>query len=140
MKKIVLLCIAIFVVFFLFANKRKKALENLPLLNTKWILEEIYDVPVIHTSDTAFIVFKDNYTLSGQLGCNLFFGNFNFGKKRLKLDYLGATKRMCLNMQIEEQFLKALRDDIKRYYIDKNTLTIHNQTQVVFRFQGNPTP
>jgi heat shock protein HslJ len=74
------------------------------------------------------------------LGCNLFFGNYSLGKKRIKLDYLGATKRLCADMQMEEQFSNALKDDIKYYYIEKNILYIRNKNNVVCKFEGITKP
>jgi len=140
MKKIVLLSIIIFSVFILHAGNRKKNAENLPLLNTKWILEEIYNQHVIHNIDTAFIIFNEHYKISGNLGCNLFFGNFNYGKKMLKFDYVGSTKKLCLDMHMENQFVKMLRDDISNYYIEKDLLYIRNKNKVVAVFRGIPTP
>jgi heat shock protein HslJ len=140
MKKIALLGIIFFSIFFLYANKRKKNIENLPLLNTKWLLEAMYEMSVSHSADTAYIIFHDDYKISGNLGCNLFFGNYSYGKKRMKLDYLGATKKLCMDMKIEEQFFKALRDDVRSYYIEKKKLYIRNKDKVVCTFEGIVNP
>jgi len=136
MRKIIFLSIIILSVLVLFAKPRKKDNENLPLLNTKWILEEIHKMPVTQGVDTAFIIFTENYRMSGNLGCNLFFGNFNFGKKRMKLDYVGSTKKLCMDMSLEDNFSRALRDDVTHYQIEKNKLFILNKDYVVFKFEG----
>ena len=135
-KKIILLFFIFIQIFFLYAKKDKKNTENLPLLDTKWILVEISETPVTQNSDTAFIVFYDTYKFSGNLGCNLFFGEFTFGKKRIKTDYRGATKKYCMEMQLEEQFLKVLRNDITHYYIENNTLYLFDKKRVVCKFEG----
>jgi heat shock protein HslJ len=140
MKKIVILSIIILSVFVLHAGKHKKSTDNLPLLHTKWILVEIYETPVIHNTDTAFIIFNDNYKISGNLGCNLFFGNFNYGKKRLTFDYLGSTRRLCIDMETETLFTRMLRDAVSNYQIEKNRLYIRNKTKVIAIFEGIPTP
>jgi len=137
MKKIVLVSIFVVSVLVLFANQRKKNVEISPLLNTKWILKEVYEMPVIQASDTAFITFNDDYKISGNLGCNLFFGNFTFGKKRMRIDFLGSTRRLCINMDVEDRFSKALRDDITNYYIENNKLYLRNKDKVVCKFEGN---
>jgi len=136
-KKVIFLCILMGSVLMLFANSQKKNTENLPLLNTRWILEEIYEVPVIQGSDTAFIIFHDSYKISGNFGCNLFFGNFSFGKKRMKIDFTGSTRRLCANMDLEERFSRAIRDEITHYHIEKNKLYLHNKNRVVCKFEGN---
>lgn len=140
MKKVLLLSIIIFSVFILNAGNRKKNAGNLPLLNTKWILKEIYNEHIIHNNDTAFIIFNDQYKISGNLGCNLFFGNFSYGKKMLKLDYVGSTRKLCFDMYTENQFVKMLRDDISNYYIEKDLLYIRNKNKVVAVFRGILTP
>jgi len=136
LKKIIIFTIIVASVFVLHAGKRKKNTENLPLLNTKWILKELSEMPVIHSIDTAFIMFHDTYKFSGNFGCNLFFGEFDFGKKRIKIDYCGATKMYCADMSLEEQFAKALKNDITHYYIEKNKLFLLFQNRTVCKFEG----
>ena len=94
-------------------------------------------MPIIPDADTAFITFNDDYKISGNLGCNLFFGNFTFGKKRMRIDFLGSTRRLCINMDVEDRFSKALRDDITNYYIENNKLYLRNKDKVVCKFEGN---
>jgi len=140
MKKIICLSMIILSVFMIYAKQRKKNAENLPLLHTKWILEEMYETFITHSLDTAFIIFSDDYKISGNFGCNLFFGNFNVGKKRMQLDYLGSTKRLCMDMEPEEKFSRALRDDITNYYIEKNKLYLRNKNRIVCKFEGKTIP
>jgi heat shock protein HslJ len=140
MKKIIFLSIIILSVLVLFAKPRKKDTENLPLLNTKWILTEIYETPVTQGVDTAFIIFSDDYRISGNLGCNLFFGNFSFGRKRMKLDYVGSTRKLCIDMSMEDQFSKAIRDDVTHYHIEKNKLYLRNKNNVILKFEGIVLP
>jgi len=135
-KKNVFLFFILLQVLFLYAKNDKKNTENLPLLNTKWVLTEISETPILQTLDTAFITFYDSYKFSGNFGCNLFFGEFTFGKRRIKMDFIGATKKFCANMQLEEQFLKIMRNDITHYYIEKNTLYLFDKKRVVCKFEG----
>ena len=136
MKKLILFCICILTVFMLSAGGRKKSAENLPLLNTKWILTVIYDDVILQDMDTAYIIFNDNYKFSGNLGCNLFFGEFNYRKKKIRLDYFGATKKLCANMEVEEQFVKAIRNDILQYNIEKNKLYLLYKNKTICKFEG----
>jgi len=140
MKRYFFLTMVIFSVFVLYAGKRNANVDNLPLLNTKWILEEIYETSVIHGFDTAFIVFNDHRKFSGNLGCNLFFGEFTFSKKRIKIDYFGSTKKYCANMKPEEEFVKALRDDITHYHIEKNILYLRIKNKTICKFEGHIIP
>lgn len=137
MKKLFFLGIVILSVFSSFAGQRKKNAGNSPLLHTKWILEEIYETLIEQGKDTTYVTFSDNYKISGNSGCNLFFGNFSYGKKRIKIDFLGSTKRLCANMSLEERFSKALRDGITYYHIEKNKLFLRNKNKVVLKFESN---
>ena len=136
MKKLILLNIFISTVLILYAGKGKKNAENLPLLNTKWILTVIYNDVILQDTDTAYIIFNDNYKFSGNLGCNLFFGEFNYRKKKIKLDYFGATKKLCANMEVEEQFVKAIRNDVFQYNIEKNKLYLLYKNKTICKFEG----
>jgi heat shock protein HslJ len=135
-KKIIVFTIIISSILALQAGKRKKNTDNLPLLNTKWVLEELFEIPIVHNLDTAFITFHETFKFSGNFGCNLFFGEFMYSKKRIKLDYLGATKMYCFDMRLEEKFTKALRNDITHYLIENNKLYLFEQKKVVFKFEG----
>ena len=136
MKKILFFSILILSVLVLFAKPRKKDNENLPLLHTQWILTKIYETPVTQSVDTAFIIFHDDYKMSGNLGCNLFFGNFSSGKKRIKLDFVGSTRRLCMDMSVEERFSRAIREDITHYHIEKNKLFLRYKERVILKFEG----
>ena len=136
MRKITLLCICILSILILKAGNRKKNADNLPLLNTKWKLTEIYGNEVVPLYDTAHIIFSDTYKLSGNLGCNLFFGEFNYGKKKIKMDYFGSTKKLCMNMEVEENFIKAIKNDVVNYYIEKNKLFFLFKNKTICVFEG----
>ena len=134
-KRSVFLFILMLLFFVSFAKNRKKNADNLPLTNTKWVLKEVFNQYIYHDPDTAYIVFSDNYTFTGNLGCNIFFGNFNNSKKRFKFDYTGATKKLCQNMEVEKLFIKAIKSDITHYYIEKNKLFFVSKKKVIFTFE-----
>ena len=135
MKQFIFIYIILAAVLFSYAGKRKRT-EDLPLLNTKWILIEISETRVNEKNNTAFIVFYDNYKFSGNFGCNYFFGEFTFRKKRIKIDYQGSTKSYCTSMELEEQFSKAIKNEITNYYIEKNKLYLLNKNKTVCKFEG----
>jgi len=140
MKKSIFFSVFILSILVLYAGKRKNNADNLPLLHTKWILTEVFDNVVLHNPDTAYIIFSDTYKFSGNLGCNLFFGEFSFSKKMIKMDYVGATKKLCFNMEVEDQFMKAIRNDNFHYYIEKNTLYLLDKKNTVCKFEGIVLP
>lgn len=134
--KLLFITISILSMITIQAKPRKRVSDNFQLLNTKWVLEKIGDSYIFfYDTDTAYIVFYDNYKFSGNFGCNIFFGEFSYGKKRIKLDYIGATKKLCSDMNIEERFYKALKNDITHFYIDKNHLYLLHKLNVICKFQ-----
>jgi len=135
-KKIIFFNIILLQIFVLFAKKDKKNSDDLSLINTKWVLTEISGMAVYKSMDTAFIVFHENYKFSGNFGCNLFFGEFTYTKKRIMIDFMGATKKFCFNMNLEEQFSKAIKNDITHYYIEKNNLFLLYRGQIICKFEG----
>jgi heat shock protein HslJ len=135
-KKILIFTIIISSVLVLYAGKRKKNTDNFPLIHTQWILKELFETPIVQGHDTAFIIFYDTYKFSGNFGCNLFFGEFTYGKKRIKIDYCGATKKFCSDMRLEEQFAKALKNEITHYQIENNKLYFLYQNKVICKFEG----
>jgi heat shock protein HslJ len=122
------------------SGKREKNNDNLSLCNTKWVLKELYELPITHNVDTAFIIFNDSYILSGNFGCNLFFGEFSYGKKKLKIDYLGSTKKYCFDMSLEENFTKVIKGDITHYLIERDALYLFSKTKVIGKFKGISLP
>ena len=139
-KKNLFLAIIFMQIFVLYAKKDKKNTDNLPLLSTRWVLTEILETPITQGADTAFIVFNESYKFSGNFGCNLFFGEFTFTKKRIKIDYRGSTKMYCFNMNLEEQFSKALKNEITHYHIEKNKLILLSRGLVICKFEGIAVP
>ena len=137
MKKISLLFVAFAAFLLLACIASKRAPKPIPLQSTYWVLtavegKSIADIPQIKT---PYIIFDTNYKYYGDFGCNQFFGSYNFGKKRLSMDYAGATKKMCSEMQIEKLFAAALHKEIKYYTIEGNTLTLKDmQKNEVLRF------
>ena len=139
-KRLIFLSIIVVSLLVFISGKREKNNDNLPLCGTKWVLKELYERSVTQNIDTAFIVFNESYKLSGNFGCNLFFGEFSYGKKKLKIDYLGATKKYCFNMTLEENFTKAIKDDITHYLIERDELYLFSKTKVICKFKGISLP
>jgi len=137
MKKISLPFVIFATLLLLSCTTLKRTPKSLPLQSTYWVLDAVegQSIAEMSQSNTPYIVFDTNYKYHGHFGCNQFFGSYNFSKKKLSMDYAGATKKMCSNMQIETLFTKALRKEIKYYTITGNTLLLKDkQKNEVLRF------
>ena len=89
---------------------------------------------------TPFIVFHSDGTYNGNLGCNKFFGSYRSGKASIKMEYGGATKRLCETMKVEKMFMLQLHSDFKQYEIIKDTLVLKDKEGEVLRFFAGVKP
>ncbi len=120
------------------STKEAKNSNNMPLIGTQWMLvsienEDINNEYALH----PFITFDTNGAISGCLGCNSFFGDYQLlRKQKISIEYKGATKRLCDKMSVEKQFLNALKMDINHYQITGDELVLLADKVEVMKFKG----
>ena len=119
-------------------TKRNASGGQLPLVGTQWNLMAIDGKEIGHEfALRPFITFDTAGGVQGNLGCNTFFGEYTVNKKRkMTLDFQGATKRLCQQMEVERLFMKTLKRDITRYEIKGGELVIFAGDDEVMRFTG----
>ncbi|MCQ2286176.1 MAG: META domain-containing protein [Bacteroidales bacterium] len=124
----------------LFAQKSTSS-DQTPFRETFWYLKTIDGKAINKTNDIEpYIVFDKSNTYYGNLGCNSYFGKYSVSSKKVKLKYSGATKKLCAEMESEEQFLKALKMPVTHYLIENNTLTLLLNGKPYMTFVAGPTP
>jgi heat shock protein HslJ len=107
--------------------------EDDPLLGTEWLLERIYAEPVIEGSVvSAQFEHQNNTTLiSGLAGCNSYSGNYQVDGNQLTFGEIIATEMACQEpqgiMQQEQQYLRALFEDITSYQLTDDKLLMQNE-------------
>ena len=118
-------------------SKKNVKSENLPLIGTQWNLVAIDGSEVsAEFALRPFITFDSAGAIQGNLGCNTFFGTYEINKKhKMTLEYQGATKRLCQRMEVEKQFISALRKDINQYQIKGNELILLSENNEILRFE-----
>ena len=135
MKKVLYLLLVVLIsTGFVFCKKKKTELDAKPLVNTYWELAEIENVPIQKSPKTPYLLFTPDSKFNGNLGCNLCFGEYFAGKKKISLDYMGATKRYCSDMNVENQFTSAMKKEITHFSIDHDTLRLLNKKVEILRF------
>lgn len=97
--------------------------EGITFTDTKWTLVRIMDKDVADSN--AFISFAtDENRVFGNAGCNNFSGTYELRDgNQFSLSPLAATKKMCVDMSIEDQFLTLL-GKVDNYTIKGNQLTL----------------
>jgi heat shock protein HslJ len=83
------------------------------LTNKRWKLVEIMGQPVTYSEGEgreAYIQFKADGTVSGNLGCNTFTGNYTISNPlQIRFSNLVNTLKMCIDMKIENGLSQALQ-------------------------------
>ena len=115
-------------------SKKFKMSKNKPLVDTYWVLKSVKGEDIPKCIITPNIVFKSDGRFSGNLGCNSFFGTYNCGKKKIKMEFEGATKRLCDNMKVEKMFLSGLHAEFTQYEIIDDILILKDKDGEVLRF------
>lgn len=106
------------------ADKGKPACS---LTETKWMLTHLNGVPVKDSPESPYIIFTGD-RVTGSLGCNTFFGTFYANKKgKLDIEYTGSTKKLCNEMEVEYQFISAMKSEKMMYTIKGNILSVKGE-------------
>lgn len=83
-------------------------------------MDELYQYPTIQFDE------KNNRIL-GNTGCNNYFGSFEIQNDQLILDDIGMTRKMCPDMNLENNFINNLKK-VKHFKIDQGKLLLLNST------------
>ncbi len=80
------------------------------LTGPRWKLIRLNDAPLPDPERVPFMILQSkNNKVTGNTGCNRFFGNFETeGVKHLKFGRLGMTKMACLGANPEREFIDVL--------------------------------
>jgi len=109
------------------------------LVEKKWKLTEINGV-AISTMDPkpaveAFITFdsKDN-RVHGNSGCNIFTGMYKLEGSALTFSGIASTRKMCIDMTIEDQMNKMFQT-VDKYAITDNVLSLNQADTTLAKFE-----
>ena len=98
------------------------------LTNKRWKLVEIMGRPITYSAEDAreaYIQFKADGTVSGNLGCNTFSGNYSIPNPlQIRFSNLVNTLKMCIDMEIENGLSKALQT-ADNYNVDGDRLVLN---------------
>ena len=108
------------------------------LVEKYWKLLELYGNPIApaaNNSREAHITFHvEGNRFSGDAGCNRMMGSFKTREhNQIVLSSAATTMMLCINMETETNFLKAL-EVTDNYIIKNDTLTLNRETSPVAKF------
>lgn len=116
----------------------KKEIKPSQLENTYWVLEtldgnnakDLFEGPV----PSLEFNFKDSL-ISGNSGCNRFFGKFDLNKNKFSAPNIAGTRMACFFQNAESEFLTALSGNNMQLDIMKDTVLSFKKDNVeVLRF------
>lgn len=137
---VIMVLLALSITACMTAKKKAEMEQNKPLVETYWVLKSVRGEDIPKSFYTPFIIFHSNGSYTGNLGCNVYFGDYRNGKTRIKMEYGGATKRLCETMKVEKLFMLQLHSDFKQYEIIKDTLILKDKEGEVLRFFAGVKP
>ncbi|MDR1792381.1 MAG: META domain-containing protein [Bacteroidales bacterium] len=109
-------------------SKHTESVQNELLTSTYWKLVELNGKPITspkEPNNEAHILFNPNGRVSGSLGCNTFTGSYTLQENsRIQFSQMVNTKKMCLDMSVEEELVKILQV-ADSYAITDNQLTLN---------------
>ncbi|GHT46473.1 hypothetical protein FACS189440_04570 [Bacteroidia bacterium] len=98
------------------------------LTNKYWKLVELMGEPVVYpegAANTAYISFKPDGSVNGNLGCNTFSGSYTLKEGfRISFSKLANTQKMCLDMNIETKLVQVLQT-ADNYNLNGNQLILN---------------
>ena len=118
--------------------------NNIPV-ESHWALKNLYsngneiEIPLDHNPAISFL--KEG-KISGETGCNRFFGSYEEPQAgQLVLSEMGATKMACPDneMAIEDMFLSNL-GKVNAYRIEGDKLELLQNDKVVMTFEKTTLP
>jgi copper homeostasis protein (lipoprotein) len=109
--------------------KNSQPEDVISIVGKKWKLVELNGKLVEKTSgdgrDYFITLQQEESRISGYVGCNSFFGNFELKNgNRVTFSKLGSTMMACPNMTTEQELFKVL-ETVDSYTINDNLLQLN---------------
>jgi heat shock protein HslJ len=108
------------------------------LVNKYWKLVEIKGKPVEYKewSKDAHITFKLNGEVFGNLSCNAYHAKYRpEAENRISISQGISTKKMCMDMSIEEELAKIL-EAVDSYNVSDNELILNRDNKAIAKFEA----
>lgn len=86
----------------------KKVVGDVKNLYGKWFIEEAMNSSTADAEERPYISFEKDGKMNGCASVNLFFGDYKFDGKNLKLGNVGMTRKMGASMEVEDAVSEAL--------------------------------
>lgn len=103
--------------------------ESVQLNNTSWVLEENSKTNAGITLEIA------KGRVSGFSGCNNYFSELTTHPKGIfQVKSIGATRMLCENISVEEDYLNLL-EKVNKYVISETSLELYKDNVLLLKFK-----
>ncbi len=114
-------------------------MESEDLINKEWKLSILKADHILFgiEGNVPTLTFHADGRISGNGGCNNFFGNFKLTGRTISIGALGSTKMACEEaMELEQAYFKVLGLELRGLFNDgKLILTADGGNQMIFTYQ-----
>lgn len=105
--------------------------KQVSISGTSWILAD-------QVKGNAPTLMIEDGKINGNAGCNNYFGQVNMDATvgNFSAGNVGATKKMCENMSVEDNYLKLL-GQVNKYKVNGKTLELYKDNLLLLKFNKN---
>ena len=103
--------------------------ESVHLNNTSWVLEEN------SKTNSGITLEISKGRVSGFSGCNNYFSELTTNSKdTFQVKSIGATRMLCDNISVEEDYLNLL-EKVNKYVINETSLELYKDNVLLLKFK-----
>jgi heat shock protein HslJ len=109
-------------------SKSKVGSSQVNILNTQWTLAES-----VKGSKPTLVL--EAGKLTGNAGCNNYFGELVLVETagNFHANNIGSTRKMCENMEVENQFFNMLKE-VDKYVVNAGVLELYKGNLLLLKF------
>ncbi len=108
--------------------------NDTPFLDTNWNLVELFTEKIQYVGSKKPHLRFDTERVSGNDGCNNFFGGYTLNEDNLKFGLLGSTRMACPHIEGFEMVFNKMLSMTTRYHISGNRLDLFEDEKLLASF------
>lgn len=108
--------------------------SHVPLLGTTWNLAELDNSKIQHPGPQIPHLRFEAEKVTGNDGCNNFFGGYTLDGNNLKFGMLGSTRMACPHIEGFEMIFNKMLSMTTRYRITGNRLDLFEDEKLIASF------
>jgi len=108
--------------------------SDTPLLDTTWNLSELFNEKIQYSGSKIPHLRFEEERVSGNDGCNNFFGGYTLDGNSLKFGMLGSTRMACPHIEGFEMIFNTMLSITTRYLINGNKLELFDNDKPIASF------